>query len=66
MKPVMTENKREELLDLHGKIDDAIATLMHELEEDELVTGRTWRMCEANYSRISRVLREMYEEIYYS
>jgi hypothetical protein len=23
-------------------------------------------MCEANYSRISRVLREMYEEIYYS
>jgi hypothetical protein len=62
----ISESKREELLDLHSQLDDAIANLMHELEEDETVTEQTWKMCEANYNRISRDLRELYESIYYT
>jgi hypothetical protein len=62
----ISESKREELLDLHSQLDDAIATLMHELEEDETVTEQTWKMCETNYNRISRELRELYESIYYT
>jgi hypothetical protein len=63
---VMSENKREELLEIHGQLDDLLANMMHDLEEDETVTEKTWRNCESNYNRVSRVLKELYESIYFT
>jgi hypothetical protein len=63
---VMSENKREELLEIYGQLDDLLANMIHDLEEDETVTSATWKTCESSYNRISRVLRELHDSIYFT
>jgi hypothetical protein len=66
MKPTISENKKSDLLDQVGQLEDGLSDLFHTLEEDEDIPEASFRVYEERINKLRKVYKEIKDEIYFS
>lgn len=66
MKPTISDEKRQLLLDLLENIEDQIGCLSCNIEENQNIDEAEWRTYEEEIKKLNLVLSELKSEIYFS
>ncbi|MGD6876974.1 hypothetical protein [Bacillus infantis] len=66
MKPSISDEKRQFLLDLLENIEEQIGCLSCNIEDNQNINEDEWRTYEEDIKKLNLVLSELKSEIYYS
>ncbi|MDT0160458.1 MULTISPECIES: hypothetical protein [unclassified Bacillus (in: firmicutes)] len=66
MKPTISDEKRQLLLDLLENIEEQIGCLSCNIEENQNINDAEWRTYEEEIKKLNLVLGELKSEIYFS
>lgn len=66
MKPTISDEKRQLLLDLLENIEEQIGCLSCNIEENQNINDAEWRTYEEDIRKLNLVLGELKSEIYFS